>query len=192
MRYQIVTIGASWGGLGALRILLGGLLSTFPLPIVIAQHRSADAGDASLAAYYGARCRLPVCRIEDKQPIEQGHVYLAPPDYHVLVERGHLELSADVRVQFSRPSIDVLFETAADAYGSAVVGVVLTGVNADGAAGLAEIKRAGGHTVVQDPSSSERADMPLAAIAAVGQPDLVTALEEIPAYLAKLAGETDG
>lgn len=191
MSYEIVTVGSSWGGLRALRVLLGELPAGFPLPIAIAQHRAADSRDEGLAAYYDARCELPVCTVEDKQPIERGHAYLAPPDYHLLVERGHFELSADVRVQFSRPSIDVLFDTAAYAYGKGVIGVVLTGANADGAAGLAEIRRAGGYTIVEDPSSAERAAMPAAAIAAVGEPDVVARLEEIPTYLTKLAGGSD-
>lgn len=189
MRYGFVGIGASWGGLDALRVVLGGLPPTFPLPVVIVQHRSADSRDAGLAAYYDARCALPVCTVEDKQSIEGGHVYFAPPDYHLLVDRGHFELSTDLPIQFSRPSIDVLFEAAADAYGETTIGAVLTGTNEDGAAGLRAIKRAGGFTVVQDPATATRSSMPAAAIAAVGQPDLVVPVEEIAPYLTKLAGQ---
>ncbi len=190
MRYQIVTIGSSWGGLSALKTVLGDLPADFPLPIAIAQHRSAGSRDAGLAAYYDARTALRVCTIEDKEPIEGGRVYLAPPDYHLMVERGFFELSIDDRVQFSRPSADVLFESAVDAYGNAVIGVVLTGANADGAAGLACIKEAGGFTIVQDPATAEKAAMPNAAIEAVGQPDALLSLEDVAPYLTKLAGET--
>lgn len=190
MRYQIVTIGSSWGGLGALRTLLGDMPEDFPLPIAIAQHRSAESRDAGLAAYYDARSPLRVCAIEDKEPIEGGRVYFAPPDYHLMVERGFFELSVDDRVQFSRPSADVLFESAVDAYGAGVIGVVLTGANTDGAAGLACIKAAGGFTIVQDPTTAARADMPSAAIEAVGKPDAVLELHDVAPYLAKLAGES--
>ena len=189
MRYQIVTIGSSWGGLDALRTVLGNLPADFPLPIVIAQHRAAGSRDAGLAAYYDSRCALPVCTIEDKAPIQEGRVYFAPPDYHLMVAPGFFELSVDPRVQFSRPSADVLFESAVDAYGSGVIGVVLTGANADGAEGLSCIKAKGGFTIVQNPTSAERADMPRAAIAAVGEPDAILALEDVAPYLTKLAGE---
>lgn len=189
MRYQIVTIGSSWGGLGALKTVLGDLPGDFPLPIVIAQHRSAGSRDKGLAAYYDERCQLSVRTVEDKQPIETGRVYFAPPDYHLMIERGFFELSVDDRVQFSRPSADVLFESAVDAYGSGVIGVILTGANADGAAGLCCIKEKGGFTIVQDPASAERADMPLAAIDAVGDPDAILSLGEVAAYLVKLAAE---
>ena len=190
MRYEIVTVGSSWGGLGALRTLLADLPADFPLPIAIAQHRSAGSRDQGLAAYYDARIPLRVCTIEDKEPIEGGRVYFAPPDYHLMVERGFFELSVDDRVQFSRPSADVLFESAVDAYGSGVIGVVLTGANADGAEGLACIKQHGGFTIVQDPETAEKREMPAAAIEAVGQPDAVLPLEEVASYLTKLAGES--
>lgn len=190
MSYEIVVVGSSWGGLSALRVVLAALPAGFSLPVVIVQHRTADSPDQGLAEYYDAYCELPVCTVEDKQPIDPGHVYLAPPDYHLLVERGHFNLSTDARIQFSRPSIDVLFEAAADSYGAATIGVVLTGANPDGAAGLAAIAKAGGFTIVQDPSSAERSEMPTAAIAAVGEPDLVGSLDEIAPYLTKLDGET--
>lgn len=189
MRYQIVTIGSSWGGLGALKTVLGDLPGDFPLPVVIAQHRSPQSRDAGLAAYYDTLCQLHVCTIEDKDPIQGGRVYLAPPDYHVMAEQGFFELSVDDRVQFSRPSADVLFESAADAYGSRVIGVVLTGANADGAAGLACIKDKGGFTIVQDPGTADKAAMPLAAIEAVGQPDAILLLEDMGRCLVEVARE---
>ncbi len=190
MRYQIVTIGSSWGGFGALRTLLADLPVDFPLPIAIAQHRSPGSRQPGLAAYYDARSPLRVCAIEDKEPIQGGRVYFAPPDYHLLVERGFFELSVDDRVQFSRPSADVLFESAVDAYGAGVIAVVLTGANADGAQGLACVKAAGGFTIVQDPATADKAVMPLAAIDAVGAPDALLPLHDVAPYLAKLAGES--
>jgi two-component system chemotaxis response regulator CheB len=128
---------------------------------------------------------LPLREVEDKDVIEAGHVYLAPPDYHVIVEPGHLSLSLGERVQFSRPSIDVLFESAAVAYGPAVAAVVLTGANNDGTAGIEAVKRAGGITIVQDPSTAESRTMPEAAIAS-GAADKVLPLSEIAAFLVEL------
>lgn len=188
MSYEFVAIGASWGGLDALKVVLRGLPPTFSLPVVIVQHRSSDSRDAGLVSYYDALCELPVCAVEDKQPIEPAHVYFAPSDYHLLVERDHFDLSADLPIQFSRPSIDVLFEAAADAFGASTIGVVLTGMNVDGAAGLRTIKEAGGFTIVQDPATAERSSMPEAAIAAVGEPDLVVPIDEIAQQLTKLDG----
>lgn len=191
MSYRFVAIGASWGGLDALKIVLGGLPPTFSLPVAIVQHRSSESGDAGLVSYYDDLCSLPVCAVEDKQPIEPAHVYFAPSDYHLLVEPSHFDLSEDLPIQFSRPSIDVLFEAAADAFGASTIGVVLTGMNEDGAAGLRAIKQAGGFTIVQEPSTAERSSMPAAAIAAVGRPDLVVPLDEIPQHLTKLDGGAD-
>jgi len=126
---------------------------------------------------------------DDKQPIERGHVYLAPPDYHLLVEREHLALSVEGPVAFSRPSIDVLLESAAEAYGERCVGVVLTGANDDGARGLARIRELGGAAIVENPDTAERAEMPGAALAAV--PDAhVAQLDEIAPLLVELCGTT--
>lgn len=190
MRYEIVVVGSSWGGLTALRIVLGALPGDFRLPVVIAQHRSVDSRDQGLASYYDERCQLRVCTVEDKQPIEGGAVYFAPPDYHLLVDRDSFALSVDQHVQFSRPSIDVLFESAVDSFGSGVIGVILTGANADGAEGLAAVDAAGGFTIVQDPSEAEKAEMPSAALDAVPEAGAVLGLQEIGPYLTKLAGES--
>src|SRR5207248_8818034 len=123
---------------------------------VVAQHRSADSETGMLEQLVQYHTRRLVTDPDDKTPLERDHVYLAPPDYHVLVEGGHLALSTDAPVQFARPSIDVLFESAADAYAEHAVGIVLTGANADGARGLALIKSRGGVAIVQDPTTSER------------------------------------
>ena len=135
-----------------------------------------------LSELLGRHTRRTVVDPDDKTPLEPDHVYLAPPDYHVLVEAGHLALSTDAPVQFARPSIDVLFDSVADAYGPRAVGVVLTGANNDGAAGLARIKQLGGVAIVQDPATSERRTMPDAAIAAT-EADAILPLEEIAPFL---------
>ena len=128
------------------------------------------------------RTRLPVADVEDKAPIEPGRVYLAPPDYHLLIEPGYFSLSTEPHVHYARPSIDVLFESAADAYGDRVIGVILTGANADGAHGLARIKQLGGVAVVQDPRTAERPEMPGAALVATAA-DAVLPLVEIGPFV---------
>ncbi len=185
MGHRVVVMGASWGGLRALAQVLGGLPSTFASAIAITQHRSRDSQTGALAASLAAVCPLPVREVEDKDPLDPGCVHLAPADYHLLLEAGALALSTDERVQFSRPSIDVLFESAAAVYGPRVVAVVLTGANADGAAGIAEVRRRGGLTVVQDPATAERRAMPDAAIA-TGAAQRVLPLEGIAPLLVEL------
>ena len=188
MRYEIVVIGASWGGLRALERILGDLPDGFPVPIVIAQHRDVDSDDDLLASLLNRYTDLCVVDADDKARLEPGSVLLSPPGYHVLVADGCVELSVDAPVQFARPSIDVLFETAADEYGRRTIGVLLTGANADGAAGIAEIKRRGGRTIVQDPDTAERPEMPRAALAAM-TPDEVAPLERIGVLLAAACSE---
>jgi two-component system chemotaxis response regulator CheB len=128
---------------------------------------------------------MPVVEPEDKEPVEHGRVYLAPAGYHLLVDGGAFALSTDEPVAYARPSIDVLFESAADVYGERVIGVVLTGSNDDGARGLARIKERGGVAVVQEPATAERPEMPEAAIAAA-QPEAVLPLDEIAPFVARL------
>jgi two-component system, chemotaxis family, protein-glutamate methylesterase/glutaminase len=146
------------------------------------QHRGPESPGTRLASLLQLNCVRPVRDVTDKDQIEPRGVYLAPPDYHLLVERGHFALSVDARVNHARPSVDVLFQSAADAYGPAVIGIVLTGANEDGAAGLAAIKEAGGVAVVQDPRTAERARMPEAALAATSA-DVVLPLDEIGPFL---------
>src|SRR3954468_19466311 len=179
-------MGSSWGGLHALETILSGLASDFRTPIVIAQHRSADSVSSALPRMLSVRSGLEVSDADDKQPIEAGHVYLAPPDYHLLVEPEGFALSTDDMVQHSRPSIDVLFDSAADTYSDELVAVVLTGANADGAYGITRVKRRGGKTIVQDPVTAEKRNMPDAAIA-TGAADHVVALDEIAAKVMELS-----
>ena len=187
--YQLICIGASWGGLRAISRVLTDLPEGIGQPIVIAQHRHRDTYEALLTELLALRIRRPVIDVEDKTPIESRHVYVAPPDYHLLVERGSFALSIDERVQYARPSIDVLFESAAEAYREHVIGIILTGANEDGAAGLARIKARGGVAIVQDPSCAERRTMPEAALAATVA-DAVLPLEEIAKFLCGLCVET--
>jgi two-component system, chemotaxis family, protein-glutamate methylesterase/glutaminase len=188
-QYELIVIGTSWGGLDAISTLLDGLHDDVHQPIVVAQHRSADSAETGLARLLQSHTRRLVSDPDDKTPLERDRVYLAPPDYHVLIEDSHLALSTDAPVQFARPSIDVLFESAADAYGERTVGIVLTGANADGANGLARIKSKGGVAIIQEPATSARRAMPDAAIAATAA-DAILPLEEIPAFVYGLCGET--
>ena len=180
MRPSVVVMGTSAGGLRALERVLGGLPPVFSIPIVAVQHRSRES--ELFASVMQTLVALPVREAEDEELVAPG-VYLAPPDYHLLLEPGgRLALSTDEPVSFSRPSIDVLFESAADAYGPGVLGVLLTGANHDGARGLVRIRAAGGFSIVQDPTTAESPEMPTAAIA-VGAADRVIALGEIAGEL---------
>ncbi len=181
---SLVVIGTSAGGLHALGVLLGGLPPTFDVPIVVVQHRAADSHD--LAMVLQDTTRLVVEEAEDKIIMEDGHVYIAPPDYHVLVAPGELALTTDEPVRFSRPSIDLLFESAADAYGAEVVGVVLTGANEDGCRGSQSIATAGGTVLVQDPETAESQTMPRAVVRSV-QGALALPLDKIADALTELA-----
>jgi two-component system chemotaxis response regulator CheB len=186
--YELIVIGASWGGLEALSRLLDGLPDDVHQPIVVAQHRSPETGDVGLGQLLQHHTQRVVCDPDDKTPLQPDHVYLGPPDYHVLIEAGHVALSTDAPVQFARPSIDVLFESAADAYGDRTIGIVLTGANADGAKGLARIKERGGVAIVQEPTSSAKRAMPDAAIAATVA-DAILSLDDIPMFVRGLCCE---
>ena len=186
MAYEIVVVGTSLGGLTALETILSGLPGSFPLPLVVVQHRSVESG-AALNRILQRHSPLRVLEAQDKEPVLPGRVYLAPPDYHLLVDDGCLSLSTEGPVCYARPSIDVLFETAADACGPGVIGVVLTGASDDGAKGAVHIKRRGGRVVVQDPATAESPVMPRSAIAAAAV-DRVLPLEEIAGYLSRLVG----
>lgn len=184
-KYQAVVIGVSAGGIAALEKILPHFNKDCTLSILIVQHIMADGGNY-LVEHFSSCCALPVVGAEDKQIIAPGTIYFAPANYHLLVERQKsLALSIDAKVNYSRPSIDVLFETAAEAYCQKLVGVVLTGANADGAAGLARVKELGGLTVVQSPDTAEVATMPLAAIKST-QVDHVLKLHEIGSFLSIL------
>jgi len=181
---RIVVVGASWGGLAALSTLVADLPEDFPVPLVVVQHRSRH-GDNLLPTLLQDVSKLRVVDVEDKEPLCGGSVFLAPANYHLLVEGEYLSLTTDPLVRFSRPSIDVTFISAADAYRAAVIGVVLTGANDDGARGLKHIVSLGGRGIVQDPVTAESPSMYTAATRAVPQAKVLP-LEKIGGRLVQL------
>ena len=173
-----VAIGASAGGIEVLSVLLSSLPASCRASVIIVVHIPRER-PSLLPDVFGAKCALPVREAEDKEPVQPGTVYFAPPDYHLLVDRGPaFALSSDEPVHFSRPSIDVLFDSAADIYGERLLGLILTGANQDGAEGLAAIGRAGGRTVVQEPGGAAVPFLPEAALQA-GPVDFVLSLAQL-------------
>lgn len=190
MARSLVVVGTSLGGFDALVSVLSSLSAGFPWPLAIVQHRSAEDVASTLPTMLQRRCALPVREVEDKDEIIDGHVNVAPPDYHLLVDRGGFSLSTEARVSLARPSIDVLFDSAAAAFGASVVAVVLTGASSDGAYGAARVKASGGVVLVQDPATAESKVMPLAAIAAAAV-DQIIPLAAMGAYLNRLAASRE-
>ena len=178
--FDIVAIGASAGGFDALCRVVGRLPSDFGIPVAIVQHRAKES--EALAELLQECTTLPVVEVEDKEPLQRRTVYVAPPDYHMLAENGGFALSTEGLVEFSRPSIDVFFESVADVYGARAIGVVLTGASADGSKGLHQIVQRGGQGLVQDPSTAEVAMMPASAQRLVQRARIMT-LEQIAAHL---------
>lgn len=184
--YEAVLIGVSAGGLEALKIILPALPADFPLPVVIVQHLS-ESSDSYLARYLNGLCKISVKEAEAGAPLIPGVACLAPPGYHLLIEPDKtFGLSVDPRVNYSCPSIDVLFESAVDVFGEKLVGVILTGANSDGSNGLRALRNAGGTAIVQDPETAHIAYMPRAALAAV-KPDFIVKLEDIAPLLVRLS-----
>jgi two-component system, chemotaxis family, protein-glutamate methylesterase/glutaminase len=185
---EAIVIGASAGAVQALSTLLPALPANYPFPLLVVVHVPPDRSNA-LVPLLQKKCRLAVKEAEDKEPVRPGVAYFAPSDYHLLVEKGRtLALSADNLVLYSRPSIDVLFESAAEAYGPAVVGVILTGANDDGAVGLSSICRVGGLALVQDPNEAYAGAMPRAALSACASARCLP-LTDITPYLLRLGTE---
>ena len=183
-QFELIVIGCSLGGMHALITILASLGSDFHVPIAVVQHRHRRSNE-NLPDFFRRQTHLCVVDVIDKQWIKPDCVYLAPADYHLLVERGAFSLSVDAAVAHSRPSVDVLFESAADAYGDRVIGVVLTGMNDDGARGARRIKHRGGFLIVQDPATAEAPAMPQAAINAT-RVDRILPLERIGPFLVEL------
>jgi two-component system chemotaxis response regulator CheB len=185
-RIDAVVIGASAGGVQALSELLPALRPG-AVPVFVVLHLPRER-PSRLVEIFSSKCSVPVREAQDKEPVEPGVVYFAPPDYHLLLDTGpRLALSVDELVHFSRPSIDVLFESAADVYGGRLLAVVLTGANEDGAAGLAAVREAGGFTIVQDPRTAQAPMMVISALERC--PDaLVLGLEGIAQLLSQLNG----
>lgn len=184
MPFKLIVIGASLGGMCALQRLLAALPIDLPAAVVVVQHRHPDSGN-TIVMLLQEQCGLPVSEPEDKEPILSGRVYLAPANYHLLINEGYFSLSVDEPVVYARPSIDVLFESAADAFGCRTIGALLTGANQDGTAGLAAIKTGGGFTIAQDPENAECPIMPQAAIDARAV-DYIMPLKEIGPFLVEI------
>jgi len=187
-RIEGIVIGTSAGGVEALSALLPALPARLRAAVFIVIHLPRER-PSLLAEIFRSKCALPVREAQDKEPVSAGTVYFAPPDYHLLVDEGpQLALSADEPVHFSRPSIDVLFESAADVYAQRLMGIILTGANEDGAAGLQAICRAGGVTVVQLPGTAQAPFMAESALQRTAA-DFVLTLDGIAALLRTLVGE---
>lgn len=178
----VVVIGVSAGGMDALGRLLPGLPADFPVPVVVVQHVAPDSGDF-LPRWLDQRCAISVEQAGHGTELRPGHAYVAPPDYHLAFEdKQTLALLTDEKVNFSRPSIDVTFESAAQVFGEGAVAVVLTGANGDGSKGAAAIQLAGGRVVIQDPEDAQVDTMPLAALA-LTVPEAVLALDHMADFL---------
>jgi len=185
IKYEVIVIGCSMGGFSALETLLKELPAEFPLPIITVQHISSDS-DNYLVKYLNEKCDIIVKEVEEKENLQPGTVYFPPPDFHVLIEEDKtFTLSVEDKVNFSRPSIDVLFETAAFCCKEKTIGIILTGGNGDGTEGLKLIKSKGGLTIVQDPNEAEVDIMPKIAISNVN-PDYILKLKEISGLLINL------
>ena len=182
LRFEAVVIGVSAGGMGALPMILSALPAHFALPVVVVQHMHPNSDDY-LARALDDRCKASVKQADEKETIAPGVVYIAPPNYHLLIEEDKtLSLSVAERVNYARPSIDVLFEAAADVYGAKLIGIILTGANHDGSLGLKRVKESGGLAIVEDPVTAEVNSMPRKAIAAT-EVDHILPLEEIGPFL---------
>jgi two-component system chemotaxis response regulator CheB len=177
-KFKAIVIGTSAGGLSALSVLLEKLPPDYPLPIIVVQHRAKDQKDL-LEEVLQLKCKIRIKQADEKEKIEKSIVYIAPPDYHLLIENDlTFSLSSDELVSYSRPSIDVLFESAAISYREALIGIILTGANNDGASGLQTIKKYGGLTMAQLPAEAQFPQMPGAAIDKGGAM-LILTLKEI-------------
>lgn len=189
--FEVVAVGASAGGLDALRRLLAPLPAGFPLPLLIVQHLAPQHA-SMLAQILSRHTHLAVKEAEDGEILAPGHVYLAPPSRHLIAgPSGTLNLADTGRVHFSRPSVDTLFKSVAEQYGGHAIAIVLTGAGRDGAAGLQAIKEVGGMTIVQDPRTAEYASMPDSAVATQSATHVLP-LEHIPALLLRLVMQGEG
>jgi two-component system chemotaxis response regulator CheB len=183
-QFDVVALGASAGGVEALHVVVETLPVDFPAAVLIVQHMD-PRHRSMLAGLLGRRCRLRVKQATNGEPIERGTVYIAQPDAHLLVRDGRLVLTDTKHVHFSRPSIDLLFESVADAYGDRAIAVILSGSGVDGADGIRAVKAKGGTTIVQSPATAAHAGMPQAA-RATGCVDVTLPLEEIGPAIASL------
>lgn len=184
-KYEAIVIGTSAGGLQALKRILPSLPYNYPLSVLIVQHIS-PLSDNYMSQMLNDISKVNVKEADEKEKILPSTVYIAPPDYHMLVENDKtISLSVEEKVNYSRPSIDVLFETASEAFGDKLIGIILTGANPDGAKGLKTIKDAGGLTIVQSPNDAESKTMPEAAIN-ITKPDYIFSIDEIITFLTQI------
>ncbi len=182
---KAIVIGSSAGGLQALKTIFSAFDEDFSIPVIVVQHISPHS-DNYITTYLNRICKIKVKEANEKEPIENGVIYFSPPNFHLLVEENHtLSLSTEERVNFARPSIDVLFETAVYAYGKDLAGIILTGANNDGSLGMKLIKKHQGITIVQDPKTAEVETMPSSVINAV-KVDYILSLDEIAKLLIKM------
>ncbi|MBP2282284.1 two-component system chemotaxis response regulator CheB [Flavobacterium sp. CG_23.5] len=185
MKYEAIVIGLSSGGMSAMKVMFSLLPKDFNIPIIVVQHLNARS-DSHWIKLLNEKSNLHVKEADEKEKIEPGNIYIAPPNYHLLIEKDKtFSLTIDERVSFARPSIDVLFESAAESYKNKLIGVVLTGSNHDGTNGIKRIKKYGGLAIVQDPLTAESSYMPSSAIAAIA-PDYILSLEKIIELLIKI------
>ena len=191
MEYEAIVIGVSSGGMNALKYLFSTLPADYRIPIIIVQHVSARS-DNDWIKLLNAKSNLSIKEADEKEKIETGNVYIAPSNYHLMIEKDKtFSLTVDEYVNFARPSIDVLFESAAEAYKKKLIGIVLTGSNNDGTKGIKRIKECGGLAIIQDPKTAESPNMSASAIAAV-QPDYILSLEKIVQLLLKITNPNPG
>jgi len=187
--FEAVVVGSSAGGIRALGSLLAPLPNDFPLPIIVVQHLHPES-ESYLPKILATHCALPVKQAEEREIIQAGRVYIAPPNYHLLIEEDHsFSLSLEPPVRYARPSVDVMFETAVYAYRDKLIGIILTGANDDGSYGVKKLKQMGGYVIVQDPKTAEAEAMPNAAIAAA-KVDKVLPIEQVGVYLLQLVNRS--
>ena len=190
MKYEAIVIGVSSGGMNAMKIMFSLLPKNFSTPIIIVQHIGARS-DGHFIKLLNKQSNVSIKEADEKEKIENGTVYIAPPNYHLMIERDKsFSLTIEERVNYARPAIDVLFESAADAYKDKLIGVILTGSSSDGSLGLKKIKEYGGLTIAQDPKTAESGYMPASAIAVVRM-DFILSLEEIIKLLIKIDNQKE-
>ncbi|CUU48197.1 chemotaxis protein CheB [Clostridium beijerinckii] len=190
MKYRAIVIGASAGGMDAIKEILLALPINFAAPVIIVQHLNSHS-NGYIIKYLKKLCKINVKEADEKEGILPGNVYIAPPNYHLLVEKDEtLSLTVDNKENYSRPSVDVLFESAAEVYRYELIGIILTGANRDGSNGLRRIKELGGVTIVQDPDTAEVYFMPKSAINTT-EVDYILTLDKINAKIIELVGESN-
>jgi two-component system chemotaxis response regulator CheB len=185
LKYKVAVLGGSAGSLGVIIRIVEALPADSGVMVIVVVHRKSDAGSI-LESLLAAKTTMKVKEVEDKEPITANSVFIAPPDYHLLIEDEYnFALDGSEKLHFSRPSIDATFESVANVFGSYTLGILLSGANADGAEGLATIQHAGGYTIVQDPATAEVSYMPQQALNLM-QPDAVVTAAQLPEFVSGL------